>query len=432
MDTKRSRELFERALRRIPGGVNSPVRAFKAVGGDPRFIDHGEGAYLVDADGHRYVDHVMSWGALILGHAHPRIVADLTETLRGGTSFGAPCVGEVELAERICAAMPAVEKVRMVSSGTEAVMSALRVARAFTERNKIVKFAGCYHGHADFLLVESGSGVATLGLPDSPGVPEGTVADTLVARYNDVDSVRAILESCSGEVAAVIVEPVAGNMGLVLPQEGFLDALRALTSEHGALLVFDEVMTGFRVGPGGAQGRFGITPDMTTLGKVIGGGLPVGAFGGRADIMDLVAPAGPVYQAGTLSGNPLAMQAGLSTLRALDEPGAWSRLEASARATADVLRTSAAKEGVPVSVSSVGAMWGFFLTAEPVTDWDSAARLDRARFATFFQVMLENGVYLAPSPFEAAFVSTEHGDPERDVLERAADRAFADRAAAQA
>ena len=432
MDTKRSRELFERALRRIPGGVNSPVRAFKAVGGDPRFIDHGEGAYLVDADGHRYVDHVMSWGALILGHAHPRIVADLTETLRGGTSFGAPCVGEVELAERICAAMPAVEKVRMVSSGTEAVMSALRVARAFTERNKIVKFAGCYHGHADFLLVESGSGVATLGLPDSPGVPEGTVADTLVARYNDVDSVRAILESCSGEVAAVIVEPVAGNMGLVLPQEGFLDALRALTSEHGALLVFDEVMTGFRVGPGGAQGRFGITPDMTTLGKVIGGGLPVGAFGGRADIMDLVAPAGPVYQAGTLSGNPLAMRAGLSTLRALDEPGAWSRLEASARATADVLRTSAAKEGVPVSVSSVGAMWGFFLTAEPVTDWDSAAGLDRARFARFFQVMLENGVYLAPSPFEAAFVSTEHGDAERDVLERAADRAFADLAAAQA
>ena len=425
MDTKRSRELFERALRRIPGGVNSPVRAFKAVGGDPRFIDHGEGAYLVDADGHRYVDHVMSWGALILGHAHPRIVADLTETLRGGTSFGAPCVGEVELAERICAAMPAVEKVRMVSSGTEAVMSALRVARAFTERNKIVKFAGCYHGHADFLLVESGSGVATLGLPDSPGVPEGAVADTLVARYNDVDSVRAILESCQGEVAAVIVEPVAGNMGLVLPQEGFLDALRALTSEHGALLVFDEVMTGFRVGPGGAQGRFGITPDMTTLGKVIGGGLPVGAFGGRADIMDLVAPAGPVYQAGTLSGNPLAMQAGLSTLRALDEPGAWSRLEASARATADVLRTSAAKEGVPVSVSSVGAMWGFFLTAEPVTDWDSAARLDRARFATFFQAMLENGVYLAPSPFEAAFVSTAHGDAEREVLERAADRAFA-------
>lgn len=424
MDTKRSQELFERALQRIPGGVNSPVRAFKAVGGNPRFIDHGEGAYLVDVDGHRYVDHVMSWGALILGHAHPSIVRDLTETLRGGTSFGAPCAAEVELAERICAAMPAIEKVRMVNSGTEAVMSALRVARAFTERKKIVKFAGCYHGHADLLLVEAGSGVATLGLPDSPGVPQAAVADTLVARYNDADSVGAILEAYPGEVAAVIVEPVAGNMGMVLPQTGFLNALRALTSEHGTLLVFDEVMTGFRVGPGGAQGRFGITPDMTTLGKVIGGGLPVGAFGGRADIMDLVAPAGPVYQAGTLSGNPLAMQAGLSTLCALDEPGVWAGLEASTHATAEVLRTSAAEAGVPVSTSSLGAMLGYFLTAEPVTDWDSAVGLDRGRFARFFQVMLENGVYLAPSPFEAAFVSTAHGDAERELLQRAADRAF--------
>jgi glutamate-1-semialdehyde 2,1-aminomutase len=424
MESERSRQLFERAQQRIPGGVNSPVRAFQAVGGDPRFIDHGEGAHLVDVDGHRYVDHVMSWGALILGHANASVVADLTETLRGGTSFGAPCPAEVELAERICVAMPAVEKVRMVNSGTEAVMSALRVARAFTERKKIVKFAGCYHGHADMLLVEAGSGVATLGLPDSPGVPAATVSDTLVARYNDVDSVAAIFEAFPDEIAAVIVEPVAGNMGLVLPQEGFLEALRTLTAEHGALLVFDEVMTGFRVGPGGAQGRFGITPDMTTLGKVIGGGLPVGAFGGRAEIMDLVAPAGPVYQAGTLSGNPLAMQAGLSTLRELDRPGAWSGLEASAEATADVLRTSALKAGVPISVSSVGAMFGYFLTEDPVTDWDSAAVLDRELFARFYRVMLENGVYLAPSPFEAGFVSTAHGDAEREALRAAAARAF--------
>jgi len=400
------------------------VRAFKAVGGDPRFIDRGEGAYLIDVDGNRYVDHVMSWGALILGHAHPSVVADLTETLRGGTSFGAPCPAEVELAERICDAMPAVEKVRMVNSGTEAVMSALRVARAFTERKKIVKFAGCYHGHADMLLVQAGSGVATLGLPDSPGVPEATVADTLVARYNDADSVGAILDAFPGEVAAVIVEPVAGNMGLVPPQEGFLEALRALTEQHGALLVFDEVMTGFRVGPGGAQGRFGITPDMTTLGKVIGGGLPVGAFGGRAEIMDLVAPEGPVYQAGTLSGNPLAMQAGLSTLRELDEPGAWSRLEASSEATVEVLHASAREAGVPISVSSVGAMFGYFLTEDPITDWDSAAGLDRSLFARFYQVMIENGVYMAPSPFEAGFVSIVHGDAERAVLREAADAAF--------
>ncbi|HIC54145.1 MAG TPA: glutamate-1-semialdehyde-2,1-aminomutase [Gemmatimonadetes bacterium] len=424
MDTERSRNLFHRAQRRIPGGVNSPVRAFKAVGGHPRFIDRGEGAYMVDVDGHRYVDHVMSWGALILGHAHASVVADLTETLRAGTSFGAPCPAEVELAERICKAMPAVQKVRMVNSGTEAVMSALRVARAFTQRKKIVKFAGCYHGHADMLLVEAGSGVATLGLPDSPGVPEATVADTLVARYNDADSVRSILEAFPGEVAAVIVEPVAGNMGLVLPEEGFLEALRALTSEHNALLVFDEVMTGFRVGPGGAQGRFGITPDMTTLGKVIGGGLPVGAFGGRAEIMDLVAPEGPVYQAGTLSGNPLAMQAGLTTLRELDEPGVWSQLAASSEATVEVLNNSAREAGVPISVSSVGAMFGYFLTDDAITDWDSAAGLDRSLFARFYQVMLESGVYLAPSPFESGFVSTVHGDAEREILGAAADAAF--------
>lgn len=424
MDSECSRRLFEQALGKIPGGVNSPVRAFQAVGGEPRFIARGEGAYLVDVDGNRYVDHVMSWGALILGHAHPSIVADLTETLRGGTSFGAPCPDEVELASRISDAMPSIEKIRMVNSGTEAVMSALRVARAFTHRQKIVKFAGCYHGHADLLLVEAGSGVATLALPDSPGVPHAAVADTCVARYNDAHSVREILEEFPGEIAAVLVEPVAGNMGFVLPEEGFLESLRELASEHGTLLVFDEVMTGFRVGPGGAQGRLGITPDMTTLGKVIGGGLPIGAFGGRADIMELVAPAGPVYQAGTLSGNPLAMRAGLSTLQALGQPDVWSQLEAAAEATADVLRTSASEAGVPISVGSAGAMFGYFLTGETVTNWDSAARLDRHQFSRFFQVMLENGVYLAPSPFEAGFVSTVHGESERTLLQAAADRAF--------
>ncbi|MDE0899975.1 MAG: glutamate-1-semialdehyde 2,1-aminomutase, partial [Longimicrobiales bacterium] len=346
------------------------------------------------------------------------------DALNRGPSFGAPCPDEVKLAEFICDAMPSIEKIRMVNSGTEAVMSALRVARAFTKRQKIVKFAGCYHGHADLLLVEAGSGVATLGLPDSPGVPSGAVSDTLVARYNHADSVRSILESFPGEVAAVIVEPVAGNMGFVLPEEGFLESLRNLTTQHGALLVFDEVMTGFRVGLGGAQGRFGIAPDMTTLGKVIGGGLPVGAFGGRGDIMDLVAPSGPVYQAGTLSGNPLAMKAGLSTLMAISEPGVWDRLEETAAETAAVLRESAAQAGVPISVASAGAMFGYFLSSDRISDWDSAAELDRDLFAQFFQTMLDGGIYLAPSPFEAGFVSTVHGDAELTLLRTAADRAF--------
>jgi len=407
----RSRALFERAQGVLPGGVNSPVRAFGGVGGTPIVFERGEGAWLVDVDGNRYVDHVMSWGALIAGHAHPAVVAAVTEALERGTSFGAPCPAEVELAEAIRAAMPSLERVRMVSSGTEAVMSALRLARAHTGRERVVKFRGCYHGHADSMLVRAGSGVATLGLPDSPGVTRGAVADTLVAEYNDLDSVAGLLRAAPDDVAAVIVEPVAGNMGLVLPREGFLEGLRTLCDEVGALLIFDEVMTGFRVGPGGAQGRYGVTPDLTTLGKVIGGGLPVGAFGGRANILDALAPVGPVYQAGTLSGNPLAMAAGLATLACLDAP-AWDRLGAAAAEVVRVLREEAASAGVPLQAEAVGGMFGFFFSERPVEDWNGAAASDRERFAKFFHAMLLGGAYLAPSAFEAGFVSTVHGPAE--------------------
>jgi len=425
LNTSRSKQLFAEAVRLLPGGVNSPVRAFKAVGGQPLFIQRGEGAYLVDVDGNRYVDYVLSWGPLILGHAHPEVVAALQEAAALGTSYGAPCPQEVELARLVTEMMPSVEVVRFVNSGTEATMSALRLARAFTGRTKIVKFQGNYHGHADMLLVQAGSGVATLGLPDSPGVPPSTVADTLSARYNDLDSVARLFDSFEREIAAVIVEPVAGNMGMVPPAPGFLAGLRDLTAAHDALLIFDEVMTGFRVHPGGAQGLFDITPDITTLGKVIGGGLPVGAYGGRRDIMELVAPAGSMYQAGTLSGNPLAMTAGAVTLRAIRQPGVWERLERTGEMLVAGLGQAAERAGIPVSLARPGTMFGLFFTEEPVIDWDSAKAADTKRFARYFRAMLEQGVYLAPSQFEAGFLSTAHGEAEIALTIAAAERAFA-------
>lgn len=419
-----SERLFARATRLLPGGVSSPVRAFRAVGGQPLFIDRGEGAYLYDVDGNRFVDYVLSWGPLILGHAHPDVVAALQDAVVRGTSYGAPSPLELELAELVMQLMPNIEMLRFVNSGTEATMSALRLARAYTGRNKIVKFEGNYHGHADMLLVQAGSGVATLGLPDSPGVTAATVADTLIARFNDLSSVERLFDAVGKEIAAVIVEPVAGNMGLVPPQPGFLAGLREITATHGTLLVFDEVMTGFRVHPGGAQTLFDITPDITALGKVIGGGLPVGAYGGRREIMEMVAPVGPMYQAGTLSGNPLAMTAGIATLRGLTKPGVWEQLEQAGAHLMDGLAQAAAAAGVAITQARIGTMFGMFFTSGPVVDWPTAAKSDTQRFARYFRAMLEQGIYVAPSQFEAGFISTAHGKEEIDATLKAAERAF--------
>ncbi len=413
MNDTRSRELFARAQRAIPGGVNSPVRAFKSVGGDPLFIAQGRGSRVIDVDGNEYIDYVGSWGPLILGHAHPEVLAAVADAAARGTSFGAPTELEVRFAETIRAAYPSMELVRCVSSGTEATMSALRAARGATGRDKIVKIDGGYHGHADFLLVEAGSGAATLGIPGSAGVPAGVAGATLVAPWNDFAAMERLFAAHPGEIAAVIVEPVCGNMGCVPPAPGYLAGLRALTQEHGTLLVFDEVMTGFRVAFGGAQALYGIRPDLTCLGKIVGGGLPAACFGGRADVMGKLAPLGPVYQAGTLSGNPLALAAGLTTIELLRRPGTYERLNAASA------RLAAGLAGAGC-VNRVGSMLTAFFTPGPVIDYATAKRSDTARFGRFFRGMLERGVYLAPSQFEAAFVSLAHTDEDIDHTVRAA------------
>ena len=402
----RSELAFLRACQLIPGGVNSPARAFGGVGGKPPFIERGEGPYLIDIDGNRYLDYVGSWGPLILGHCHPRVVAAVEAALHKGASFGAPTELETQLAELIIAAVPSIEMVRMVSSGTEASMSAIRLVRGFTERDVIVKFAGCYHGHVDSLLVQAGSSATTLGVPNSPGVPRGCTQDTLVLRFNDVKGLAAAFRAHGDRIAGVILEPVVGNMGLVIPHIEFLTELRRLTQKHGALLIYDEVMTGFRLAYGGAQELYKQKPDLTVLGKIVGGGLPVGAYGGRADIMKHVMPAGPVFQAGTLSGNPLAMAAGIATLEELRDHQPYEQLEQRGQQLEDGLKRAANNTGLPYQFARVGSMWTLFFANEPVTDYDSAKKSDTARFARFFWAMMDRGVYLPCSQFEAAFLST--------------------------
>jgi glutamate-1-semialdehyde 2,1-aminomutase len=423
--TTKSQALFAKARRLMPGGVNSPVRAFRAVGGDPLFISSGKGAIMTDVDGKSYIDYVLSWGPLILGHAHAEVVEALARAAELGTSFGACTPREVELAERIVEAYPSIERVRLVNSGTEATMSALRVARAATGRNKILKFEGCYHGHGDSLLVKAGSGVATLGLPDSPGVPRALAELTVTVPFNDLKALEEAFHWHRYELAAVIVEPVVGNMGCVPPQPGFLEKLRALTQEQETVLIFDEVMTGFRVAYGGAQKLYKIDPDLTTLGKVIGGGLPVGAYGGKARLMDLVAPAGAVYQAGTLSGNPLAVAAGLKTLEILRRPGIYERLDSLTSKLTTGMAAEAARPGVPLSINRVGSMFTAFLNPNPVRDYTTARKSDTAAYGLFFRSLLEAGVYFPPSQFEAAFVSTAHSEGDVSQTVQAASYALA-------
>lgn len=406
----RSHMLYQEAQQLLPGGVNSPVRAFRGVGGEPIFIDSARGPYLFDVDGNRYLDYVQSWGPMILGHAHPGVVEAVIQASKRGFSFGAPTEAESELARLVVASVPSIEMVRFVNSGTEATMSALRLARAFTGRHKIIKFSGCYHGHADMLLVQAGSGVATMGLPDSPGVPPEATGNTLIAPYNDIEAVETLFRTYPTEIAAIIVEPVAANMGLVLPQQGFLEQLRSLTEAYGTLLIFDEVMTGFRVALGGMQEREGITPDLTCLGKIIGGGLPVGAYGGRREIMEQVAPLGAMYQAGTLSGNPLAMAAGIATLTEMRKPGQYEELERKSQMLGDGLERVINETGLELQCARIGAMFCLYFTGQPVTDYASAKSSDTASYAQYFWNMLARGVYLPPSQFEACFISLAFDD----------------------
>ncbi|GAB7388685.1 glutamate-1-semialdehyde 2,1-aminomutase [Bacillaceae bacterium] len=420
----RSAANFAEAQKYIPGGVNSPVRAFKSVEMTPVFIERGKGSKVYDVDGNEYIDYVASWGPLILGHAHPAVVEALREATEKGTSFGIPTEIETKMAKLVTEIMPSVEVVRMVNSGTEATMSALRLARGYTKRNKILKFEGCYHGHADSFLVKAGSGVATLGLPDSPGVPGTVTEHTIAVPYNDLESVKLAFEKFGEDIAAVIVEPVAGNMGVVPPLPGFLQGLREVTREYGALLIFDEVMTGFRVSYAGAQGLYGVTPDLTTMGKVIGGGLPVGAYGGKREIMELVAPAGPIYQAGTLSGNPLAMAAGYTTLRELGKAGVYEELERKSARLAAGFAQCAEERGIPYRINRVGSMVSFFFTGEDVTNYEQAKKADTKTFAKYFRNMLEEGVFLAPSQFEGMFLSLAHSDEDIERTIEAHDKAL--------
>jgi len=421
----KSEELFKQAQKVIPGGVNSPVRAFKGVGGDPIFFTRGQGAWLYDADDRRYVDYVGSWGPMIAGHCHPDVVRAVQETAANGLGFGAPTEIETQMAEVLCEMVPSLELVRMVSSGTEATMSAIRLARGFTGRDKIVKFEGCYHGHSDSLLVKAGSGALTLGVPTSPGVPADLAKHTITLTYNDAEQVIEAFADIGEQVAAIIVEPIAGNMNCIPPAAGFLQTLREVCDRYGSVLIFDEVMTGFRVAPGGAQQLYGVTPDITTLGKVVGGGLPVGAFGGRRDIMEHIAPTGPVYQAGTLSGNPVAMAAGLATLALVQEPGFHDRLDLRARQLVDGLKARAASAGIALTSNQIGGMFGIFFTeAGQVNDFAGVSACNLERFKAFFHAMLENGVYLAPSAFEAGFVSSAHDEAAIQATLDAAEQAF--------